>query len=76
MNIFYLDPNPLKAAAYHNDKHVVKMILEYAQLLSTAHRVLDEIPKDEGVFYKACYINHPCGVWTREVSGNYEFLYD
>jgi len=25
----------------HNDKHVVKMILEYAQLLSTAHRVLD-----------------------------------
>ena len=25
----------------HNDKHVVKMILEYAQLLSTAHRILD-----------------------------------
>ena len=25
----------------HNDKHTVKMILEYAQLLSTAHRVLD-----------------------------------
>ena len=27
----------------HNDKHVVKMILEYAQLLSTAHRVLDGV---------------------------------
>ena len=41
MNIFYLDNNPTTCAEYHNDKHVVKMILEYAQLLSTAHRVLD-----------------------------------
>jgi hypothetical protein len=41
MNIFYLDHNVEKCAEYHNDKHVVKMILEYAQLLSTAHRVLD-----------------------------------
>ena len=41
MNIFYLDSNVNKCAEYHNDKHVVKMILEYAQLLSTAHRVLD-----------------------------------
>ena len=41
MNIFYLDNNPRVCAEYHLDKHVVKMILEYAQLLSTAHRVLD-----------------------------------
>lgn len=41
MNIFYLDKTPEKAAQYHNDKHVVKMILETAQLLSTAHRVLN-----------------------------------
>ncbi len=41
MNIFYLDRNPVQAARDHLDKHVVKMILEYAQLLSTAHRVLD-----------------------------------
>lgn len=41
MNIFYLDDNVVKCAEYHNDKHVVKMILEYAQLLSTAHRVID-----------------------------------
>lgn len=41
MNVFFLDPNPKQAAEYHCDKHVVKMILEYAQLLSTAHRVLD-----------------------------------
>ena len=41
MNIFYLDPNPRTCAEMHVDKHCVKMILEYAQLLSTAHRVLD-----------------------------------
>ena len=41
MNIFYLDRNPVQAARSHLDKHVVKMILEYAQLLSTAHRILD-----------------------------------
>jgi CHAD domain-containing protein len=41
MNIFYLDKNPVIAAQMSCDKHVVKMILETAQLLSTAHRVLD-----------------------------------
>lgn len=41
MNIFYLDNDPVKCAQMHNDKHVIKMILELAQLLSTAHRVID-----------------------------------
>ena len=41
MNIFYLDNDPVKSAELHCDKHVVKMIIEYAQLMSTAHRVLD-----------------------------------
>lgn len=41
MNIFYLDRDPARAAVFHVDKHVVKMILEYAQLLSAAHRLLD-----------------------------------
>jgi len=41
MNIFYLDSDPQKCAELHLDKHVVKMIIEYAQLMSTAHRVLD-----------------------------------
>jgi hypothetical protein len=43
MNIFYLDRNTQKCAEMHVDKHCVKMILEYAQLLSTAHRYLDGI---------------------------------
>ena len=41
MNIFYLDHDTEKCAEYHVDKHVVKMILEYCQLLSTAHRLSD-----------------------------------
>lgn len=41
MNIFYLHKCVNKCAKYHVDKHVVKMILEYCQLLSTAHRVID-----------------------------------
>lgn len=43
MNIFYIDHDPLQAARWMVDKHVVKMILESAQLLSTAHRVLDGV---------------------------------
>ena len=41
MNIFHLDNDPIKAAQMMCDKHIVKMIVEYAQLMSTAHRVLD-----------------------------------
>jgi hypothetical protein len=41
VNIFYLDPDPKICAEMHVSKHVVKMIIEYAQLMSTAHRVLD-----------------------------------
>ncbi|CAB5221433.1 hypothetical protein UFOVP247_164 [uncultured Caudovirales phage] len=41
MNIFAISNNPVEAAQWMVDKHVVKMILETAQLLSTAHRILD-----------------------------------
>jgi len=41
MNIFYLNHDTRVCAEMHNNKHTVKMILEYAQLLSTAHRFLD-----------------------------------
>ena len=41
MNIFYLHKNPVIAAQMHCDQHVVKMLLETAQMLSTAHRMLD-----------------------------------
>ena len=41
MNIFYLSPSPRTCAIMHNNSHCSKMIIEYAQLMSTAHRVLD-----------------------------------
>lgn len=44
MNIFYLDQDATKAAQYQVDRHVVKMITEVGQILSTAHRILDGAP--------------------------------
>lgn len=41
MNIFYLSEIPQRAAQYHHNAHCLKMVLETAQLLSTAHRLLD-----------------------------------
>lgn len=41
MNIFYLDKDPILAAEMSCDKHVCKMIIESAQMLSTAHRIID-----------------------------------
>jgi hypothetical protein len=41
INIFVLDTDPKTAAQAHCNSHVLKMILEYGQLLSSAHRVLD-----------------------------------
>lgn len=44
MNIFVLDNDPIKAAQMLCDKHIPKMIVESAQMLSTAHRMLDGTP--------------------------------
>lgn len=46
MNIFFLHQSVSTCARHHVDKHCVKMILEYAQLLSTAHRVLDGVERE------------------------------
>ena len=45
MNIFFLAKTPEKSAQYLCDKHVPKMIIESAQMLSTAHRLLDGTPE-------------------------------
>ena len=44
MNLFYLSNKPQEAAQFHCDKHVVKMIIELNQMLSTAHRIIDGTP--------------------------------
>ena len=75
MNVFYLDHDPKTCATYHNDKHCVKMILEYAQLMSTAHRILDGDDVNP-IIYKATHKNHPSAVWARTNGSNYEWLYE
>ena len=77
MNIFYLDKEPVIAAQMMCDKHVVKMILESAQLLSTAHRVLDgDVYADSVGLYKTAHKNHPSTIWTRASVHNYMWLYN
>lgn len=73
MNIFFLDRDPGECASQHCDKHVSKMIIEYAQLMSTAHRLLDS-PYAEHC-YKATHVNHPCAIWTRESREHYDWLF-
>ena len=77
MNIFYLDRDPVVAAQMQCDKHVVKMILESAQMLSTAHRVLDgdEYANNYGL-YKMAHKNHPSTIWARTCDENYEWLWN
>jgi hypothetical protein len=72
MNIFYLDRNPSHAAQMMVDRHVVKMVVESAQMLSTAHRVLDGdiIPE----LYRATHKNHPSSVWVRQSANHYGWL--
>jgi hypothetical protein len=89
MNIFVLDQQPEISARMMCDKHVIKMILESCQLLSTAHHVLDgdAIEVDTGKrryktsictkknICKATMINHPCTIWVRESRANYLWLW-
>ena len=69
MNIFVLDLNIKKCAHYHCDKHVVKMILESAQILSTVIR-LNGV--DYG--YKPTHFNHPCTLWAGKSLSNWKWL--
>ena len=68
---------PKLCAQMHCDKHVVKMILEYAQILCTTHRIIDNIEDDDKTvtYYKKTHANHPSVKWARETKGNYMWLY-
>jgi hypothetical protein len=69
MNIFILDTDIEENAKYHCDKHVVKMIVEYAQLASTAHHASGSIGP-----YRVTHKNHPCAIWARASVDNYKYL--
>ena len=70
MNVFFLAEDPSAAAHAQCDKHVVKMILETGQLLSTAHHLCGD-----GGPYKVTHQKHPSAVWARQSTGNYRWLY-
>tara|TARA_B110000046_G_scaffold164566_1_gene180237 strand:- start:723 stop:1241 length:519 start_codon:yes stop_codon:yes gene_type:complete len=72
MNIFYLDSDPVKAAQAQYNKHVVKMILESAQMLCTAHHHYDN---GHNVPYKKAHYNHPSTIWCRQNSRQYYWLF-
>lgn len=78
MNIFVLDDDPRKAARMMCDKHVVKMIVEGCQMLSTNHRMSGShvVYTSPVGFYKQSFQNHPCTIWARENKENYMWLAD
>jgi len=67
MNIFVLHNDPIVSAQLMCDKHVVKMILESAQMLCSP------FPQGNAPYRQAFY-NHPCTKWSRESLDNYEWL--
>ena len=70
MNIFHLHKEPKICAEYHCDKHVVKMILETAQMLSTAYR---RNFGDNDDLYKTAYPKHPMTIWVGDSGGNFNW---
>lgn len=71
MNIFLIDKNLRKCAQAHNDKHVVKMILEHVQILCT---VLHLRGQGDISPYKPTHAKHPCVVWCNQSRDNWNVL--
>ena len=76
MNIFYLSECPVESAQAQCDKHVVKMILESAQMLCTAHHACPSDAERPEKFYKQAHLNHPSTIWTRGNRSQYLWLYN
>ena len=72
MNIFALSRCPMQSAWWLDDIRKNKMILESAQMLSTAVRVLS--PDTDLQVYKVAYLNHPCTIWARQSRDNFKWL--
>ena len=72
MNVFPLDNDFKLSAEYHVDKHIIKIPLECAQMMSTACR-FSGIPD---VGYKSTHVNHPMTKWVRECMDNFIWMFD
>ena len=66
MNVFACDPSPEVSARSLADRHVVKMVLETAQILSTTVR---ELGLDDSDLYKSTHLHHPIVVACIHDSG-------
>lgn len=73
MNIFVTSKCPIESAKYLDSLRCNKMILESAQMLSTALRVHG---CSEEKLYKISHKNHPCSIWSRATRANYLWLYE
>lgn len=79
MNIFYLSKDPVEIAKQLCDKHIVKMPLESAQMLSTAWWGKSTYGESKMILkqlYKPVHIGHPSTLWTMQTEGNYRWHYD
>jgi len=74
MNIFASNPSPVISAINLDDLRVNKMILETAQLLSTAVFWRNQAKYKELGLYRPTHMNHPCSVWTRRSNANFIWL--
>ena len=74
MNIFFLHLSPEICARMHLDKHVIKMILETAQLLCAVWHMTDPEHSIHSPPYKLTHKNHPCSIWARSSIDNYKWL--
>lgn len=76
MNIFFLHINPKQCAKWHVDRHVIKMILETAQLLCSAIWICgyEDANKEVNPPYKLTHSNHPCAIWCRANKENWNWL--
>lgn len=77
MNIFVLHRNPVNAARMHCDKHIGKMTIETAQLLSYVHRIRNPKYAERNNLYalSKSHASHPCTLWMLEDSRNYRWTY-
>ena len=74
MNIFVTNNCPIKSAQILDDKRLIKMVLESAQILSTAIFLNSNIKYN--CLYKPTHVRHPCVLWASRNRSNWQWLYE
>jgi hypothetical protein len=71
MNIFAVSSNTKVCAQALDDKRLIKMVLETAQLLSNAMHKHGQVGP-----YKLTHTNHPCSIFVAASAGNWLWTLD